>query len=248
MNKNLVDEKELIGKIKEMRQIKPNQNWVFLTKNRILGEETAFRKQTPVSALGSWASLYSVLRVLFLKPAYAGVLALFIIFGLFGFAQNSVPGDLLYQVKKIAERGQTFFASEDEKAQVSLELVNKRLEELTSIVEANQTKKFAPAIKEFEASVSEAANNFSGSDTVAVRKVVEMSKKTKELQSRGVVIEEQGLQRLELESLVAVLENLIKDLENRTLTEKQEEILVQMKALVGEGDYSAALELFLTNQ
>ena len=240
MNKNLVDEKELIGKIKELRQIKPNQNWVFLTKNRILREEI-----TEPRELG----IVSVLRVLFLrpalKPAYGGMLAFFIIFGLFGFAQNSVPGDYLYPIKKIAERGQTFFASDEEKAQISLELAQKRLDELTRIVEENQTKKLAPGIKEFQASVSEVV---SSSDPRTLRKVVEINKQIKELQSRGVVIGEEGLQKLVLGSLVEVLKNLIVDLENRTLTEKQQEILAQMKEMVLEGRYSEALELYLTNQ
>ena len=59
---------------------------------------------------------------------------------------------------------------------------------------------------------------------------------------------EEGLQKLVLGSLVEVLKNLIVDLENRTLTEKQQEILAQMKEMVLEGRYSEALELYLTNQ
>ena len=239
-----MDEKELIGKIKELRQIKPNQEWVFLTKNRIFSEAPTYREKTALSA-----SIVSVLRLFFLrpalKPAYAGALVLFIFFGLFGFAQNSLPGDYLYPIKRISERGQALFASEEERAQMSLELVNKRLEELTQIVEANQTKKLAPAIKEFQASLSEAV---SGSDAESLRKVVKLRKKTAQLQSRGVVIGEEGLQKLELESLVGVLENLIQDLENRSLTEEQEELLAQMKESVEKGDYSAALELYLVNQ
>lgn len=241
-----MDEKELVSKIKELRQIKPDQNWVYLTKNRILGHE-AKRSLAPFQERES--SIVSVLRLFFLKPAlkpaYVGLLALFIFFGLFGFAQNSVPGDYLYPIKRIAERSQTFFASEEEKAQVSLELVNKRLEELAKIVETNQTTKLAPAIIEFQASLSEAV---SGSDADSVRKVVEIGKHMKELQSRGVVIEETGLERLELESFVGILENLIADLENRSLTTKQEVVLDRMKELFEKGEYSEALELYLRNQ
>jgi len=238
-----MDEKELIGKIKELRQIKPDQNWAFLTKSRILSEEPAYRGRASVSA-----SVVSVLRVFFLKPAYAGVMAILVIFGLFGFSQNSLPGDLLYPVKKIAEKGQTLFVSGKAREQISLELAQKRLEELTKIVEANQAKKLAPAIKEFQGSLVDAANNFSGTDAGALRKVVEMRRKTKELQSRGVVIEEQELDKLEMSSLIVVLEELIVDLENRSLTEAQQDTLAQMKELVERGDYSTALELYLINQ
>ncbi|TSC75449.1 MAG: hypothetical protein G01um101430_291 [Parcubacteria group bacterium Gr01-1014_30] len=243
----MVSDTELIAKIKQLRQIKPNQDWVFLTKNRILGpsaelkaSEPTYKERTPLNA-----SIASVLRVFFLRPAYVGALALFILFGLFGFAQNSLPGDYLYPIKRIAERSQTLFASEDEKVQMSLELAQKRLEELTRVVDANQTQKLAPAIKEFEASLSEVV---SGSDVASVKKLVEMRKRTQELQSRGVVIEEEGLQILELESLVRVLEELISDLESRALTVKQELLLDHMKELVGKGQYSEALELYLINQ
>lgn len=232
-----MDEKELIGKIKELRQIKPNQNWVFLTKNRILGQEVS---QPQVFLKPKWG--LSPLRLLFLKPAYVGALALFIIVGLFGFAQNSLPGDYLFSIKKMTERSQTFLASDEERAQISLGLVNKRLEELARIVETNQTKKMAPALREFQAAVSEAVP---GSN---VREVVEIRKRTQELQSLGVVIEESGLQILELESLVGILENLIADLEESSLTAKQEVVLDIMKELVEKGEYAEALELYLRNQ
>lgn len=241
-----MDDKELIGKIKELRQIKPNQNWVFLTKNRILGQEQQMGESRVSFQPAS--SIISVLRGFALKPAYVGLVAVLVIFGLFGFAQNSVPGDYLYTIKRISEKSQELFASDEERAQISLELVHKRLEELNKIVEANQAKKLAPAIKEFQGSLSEAANNFSGSDKGAVKRVVELRKRTQELESRGVVIGDGALERLELESLVSVLEGLIGDLENRSLTEKQELLLDKMKELIDEGEYSAALELYLINQ
>ena len=35
-----MNEKELISKIQELRQIKPNQNWVAFNKTQILGQES----------------------------------------------------------------------------------------------------------------------------------------------------------------------------------------------------------------
>ena len=249
-------EKELIGKIRELRQIKPNKDWVILAKSQILGQE--FNQH--------WV-LINWLRVFFAKPVYAGLVVVFVLVGLFGtlaFAQNSLPGDLLYPIKKITEKAQAVFVSETEKPQASLELANKRLEELTKIVETNQVKNLAPAINEFQASVSEAAKNLSridatSSDPVVVKRFVEQAKniekKAKEAKSLGVVIEDEELEelqeasnKLELGLLVSVLKNMISDLENRTLTEKQEEILSQMRELAEEGEYSEALELYLINQ
>lgn len=238
-------EKEFISKIKQLRQIKPDPSWVSLTKNRILGQKQCSVETN--ATLAKEASFISVLRSLFLrsilKPAYAGLLILFIFFGLFGFAQNSVPGDYFYPLKKIAERSRVFFASDQERAQLSLDLAKQRLEELTQIVDKNQTRKLAPAIREFQASLDKAVV-----DSSSVKKVVEISKKAKELEARGVVFNQEGVQRLEMESLVNVLENLINDLENRSLTEDQQKLLSQIEELVKRGEYGTALELYLTNQ
>lgn len=240
-------EKKVIDQLNKLKAIKPNSNWVLLTKNSILGKAPVYREKTAFSA-----SIASVFHILFFRPAlkyaYVGLLTLFIFFGLFGFVQNSVPGDYLYPIKRVAEQGETLLASNEEKSQLTLELANRRLEELTKIVEENKTKKLAPGVEEFQASIFAAADELSAPDTEAVKKVVEMGKKVRELQSRGVIIEEEGLRRLELESFAGVLENLISDLENRTLTTKQEVVLDRMKELFEKGEYSEALELYLRNQ
>ncbi len=235
----MMREKELIKKIRQLRQIKPDKEWVVLTKKQILGEEIGSGKFSAV--LDFLAKIF--LRRFNFKFALAGII--FVLFGLFGFSQNSLPGDFLYPVKKITEKSQAIFVSEKEKPEVNLELAEKRLEDLKKVVETNQVKKLAPAIKEFQGSLSEVKG---GADPKVVKKVVELRKKTKEIQSKGIVVEEEGLEKVELESLYSVLKNLISDLENRTLNEKQAEVLVQMKELVEQGKYSQALELYLTNQ
>ncbi|MDI6602604.1 MAG: DUF5667 domain-containing protein [Patescibacteria group bacterium] len=255
---DIITEKKLIGKLRELRQIKPNKDWVLLTKSQILGQEEKYR--SPISII-------SVLRVFFAKPGYAGLVIIFILVSLFGtftLAQNSLPGQLLYPIKKISEKTQAVFVSEIDKPKTSLELASKRLEELTKVAETNRVQNLAPAINEFQASVSEAAKNLSkidatSSDPAVVKRFVDQAKKigekVEEVKSLGVVIGEEGLEKLEkasskleLELLVLSLENMISDLENRTLTEKQEKILSQMKELLEEEKYSEVLELFLVNQ
>lgn len=237
-------EKELIAELLKLRQIKPRKDWVVLNKNLILGAEPAYRSRTSVSFFP------------YFKPALAGLISIFIIVGLFGFAQNSLPGDFLYFIKRIAEKSQTVFVLEGEKPQANLELANKRLEELTKIAEANQVRKLAPAINEFQANISEAAKGLSkidatNSDPVVIKKIVEGNKKLEENKQRakslGVVIEGEGTAKWG-EALKKMAENLILDLEEKTLNEKKEEILSGIKELVGEERYSEALELYLTQQ
>ena len=41
-NYMILTEKQLIGKVRKLRQIRPRKDWVFLTKKGILGEEPGF--------------------------------------------------------------------------------------------------------------------------------------------------------------------------------------------------------------
>jgi len=231
-------EKELISKLQELRQIKPNQDWTFSLKSRILAQEPTYKEKVSVSFFP------------FFKPAFATLVSIFVLVGLFGFSQNSLPGDLLYPVKKIVERGEALFVSEQNKPQASLELAGKRLEELAKIAQTNQSRKLPQAITEFQASVSQVAKNFSKTEGIsqnlaAINKFVELEKGKQAVeQTLATQIETGDLD----DAYKSLAENLISDLSTRTLTEEQAEILNQMKELVEQGKYSAALELYLINQ
>jgi len=67
----MMTELELINKIKQLKQIKPEKDWVFFTKNQILGEET-YRERVSVH-FG-------------LKPVFVAVTAVMLLFaGIAGF-------------------------------------------------------------------------------------------------------------------------------------------------------------------
>lgn len=230
----MVTEKELIGKIGELRQIRPRKDWVVLTKSQILGEEP------------------KVLFFPFFKPVLATVTAFGILLGIFSLAQNSLPGDILYPIKKITEKSQAVFVSEEEKPAFQLKLANERLEDLTKIAETNQVKKIAPALEEYQASVSEAAKNLAKitattSDPVVVKKIAEQTQElTQELEEKKEKLEKTygiaGLEFKEESNPTKVLvEWLIEDLESRTLTENQEELLEGAKEDFEIGDYNQAL-------
>ena len=239
-------EKELIKKIRELRQIQPRKDWVVLTKREILGDSATRPRNL-------FAGILEIFPRFFFqyKPAFATLIVLGILIGAFSFVQNSLPGDLLYPIKKITERSQAIFVSENEKPKLNLELANKRLEELNEIVQTNRVKKLAPAINEFQASVSEVAKNFlkkegAASDPAAIKKLVELEK-SKQIaeQILATQIETEDLDN----TYKAVAETLISDLETRSLTEEKEEVLDQMKELAAEGRYFEVLELLpLINQ
>ena len=218
-----MSESKLIAKIQKLKQIKPSKNWVILTKSQILEDEPKF-EFIPV-----------------LKPVFASVTGILILFGLFITTQNSLPGDFLYSLKRISEKGQAVFVSEDNKPKISLELANKRLEELTKIAQTNQVKKLAPAIEEVQASMAEAAKSLKKSTKLEKEFVVQAQKleeNKQKIEALGIVVEDGE----ELDNtLNQIVEREIKDLESRTLTEEQQELFEQVKENFEAGDYSQAL-------
>lgn len=237
-----MDDKKLISQIRELRQIKPSQDWVVLTKNQILGHREA---ESP--------SILSIFRVLFsFKPAFAAITATIILFGLFGFSQGSLPGDLLYPIKKLAEKSQSIFVSEEKKSQIDFEIANKRLNELTKIAETNQVKKLAPALEEYQASLMQASKDLAKliattSDAGAVKKIAEQTQKLE--QNKEILSKTYGIAGLEgseeINPTKLVVEWLINDLKKRTLTEEQATFLTEADNYYQAGDYNQALERIL---
>lgn len=239
LRKNSMTEAEFIKKIQLLKQIKPRKDWVLLTKNRIFNLDSQADRER--------LSVISVFKSMVFQPRVA--FASLMIFGLFifvfSFAQSSLPGELLYPVKKMTERSQSVFVSEKEKPKVQLELTNKRLEELTKIAKENQVPKLAPAINEFQKSAAMAAKNLKGVQKIT-KEVVDETKKLLENKEKaealGVVIGE--TEELD-ETLSALIESQITDLEKRTLTERQKEILQKAKESLEKGDLNQSLEKIL---
>lgn len=214
---------QLIRNLKKLNQIQPRKEFVISAKKEILGEDLGF---------GLFPSL---------KPVYAGLFCIVIVFGLFQFSQNALPGEILFSLKKITEKGQTMFASEQDKPRLSLFLANKRLMELETITEMNQAQKLASAVNEFKLKSAEAAK-----DLASVTKVSkEIVAQFKELKENKEKLEQVLSTKIETEefdnALGQLVEREIKDLEQRTLNENDLSILEQAKEFFEKKDYSEAL-------
>lgn len=215
-----MEEKELIAKIQGLRQIKPAKDWIFQTKREIFGPQISrFPK--------------------IIKPALIG-LFLILIF-VFISAQRALPGEKLYLLKRLTERGQTLFVPEKEKPKFNLELANKRLQELIEIAKKDDVKKLAPAIKEVRQSAKEVAESLKRVEKVDLE-IVEKTKKLEENKEITEKILGTKIETKELESVYKILvEREIKDLEKRSLTERQREILEKAKEFFEKGDFVSAL-------
>lgn len=224
-------ETELINKIKKLKKIKPRKDWVLLVRERIL-EEAPKETNLPLT--------------FFPKFAFATLFAFLVLFGLFGFSGNSLPGDWLYPVRKITEMTKEMFLPKEEQTKFAFEIANKRLDDLTKIAQTNSTKNLAPAIDEVQTSVSRVAKNLSELKPETVKSVIkdvkDIEQKTETIKSLGVEIGE----NVELDSaLVKQIKIQVDDLEKSTLTEEQSKSLGEIKTDIESGNFAEALEKIL---
>lgn len=241
-------EKQLISKLRELKQIKPSENWVVSVQSKIF-EDKHFQ---PISLVQDKprVSLFPYFSSVFFqhKLSFASVLAAIILVGLFGFTQNSLPGDILYPLKKITEQSQSIFITSKAETGYNLQMASRRLDDLTKVAHSNSAKNLGSAIDEFQASVSKAVeslakNKDNKKDLTEVKEIAfeikEIEQKTEKIKSMGVEIE----QSEKLASALAnVVEAEIKDLETKTLSEEQAGLLNQAKEAYQNNNYSEALE------
>ena len=217
---------QLIRDVKKLKTIRPRQDWVLETKRQILGELED--KKSP--------NLF-----LFFRLATASLLVLTVVFGLFGFSLNAVPGDNLYYFKKLIEKGQIMLSSESQKPVVNLELANKRLDELNKIVADNDVKKLAPAIDEFQSNMSDVAKELTKVNKIDKEIVVQTTKLNENKEKVESVLSTK-LDTQDYDYAVSqVVARQITDLEAQTLSDSDAQILSQIKTDYANGNYSDAL-------
>ena len=234
-------ENQLIDKIKGLKSIKPDSDWVSLTKSQIFSTEEIDKPSLLNSSLLNFGWIFGH------KLAFAtlGVFAIFI--GVFGFAQTSVPGDSLFTLKKIAEQSQTFFVSAKDQPSHNLALANKRLDDLTRIAEGNDVDKLAPAINEYKESVKSVKKAVEGlantENSGILNQLAELGQKEQQMKSLGVEIgQDDGLDSVFAD--IVGKEILLMD-EKEELTEAEVEFLNNLKSEYEQGNYSKALEILL---
>jgi hypothetical protein len=241
-----MNDKELISKLHQLREIKPRQGWVFLAKERIL-------KTEDISPRFGFSEAISSLRiVLNHKYAFSTVAALTVLFGMFGFAQTSLPGDLLFPVRKITEQTQSSLTSQDNQTKRNFEVATNRLNDLEKVAQQSSVKNLASAINEYRVSVSAAvrtlaSNGIDGNQENArqiIQEVKNIEEKTKQISAMGV---ELGDSTNELENALSqMVSQELGDLQNNMLTEEQKITYENAKKDYEAGNYSDALEKILT--
>jgi len=221
-------ENDLIQKIQELKSVKPNAEWVSLTKKEIL-------RDAPKMSFS-----------FFLKPALAGTLTLCLFGSVFVFAQTAIPGDSLYPFKKVIEKTKISFLPEEKRPSAQLEYANDKLEDLFKVVEKKETEKVSTILKEYQLDITEAAQVLVRVEKPDVEEIVDRAKKIennkKKIEALGVKVQEvDGLDT----ALSKIVEKEIEELEKASLSDDQKEILEKIRESYQNKDYCQALEKIL---
>lgn len=239
----MLTEKELISKLQTLKDIKPRQDWVFSLKSEILISNAKINK------IGIWDLIRNLDLRFRISPklAYSLATVLLIMIGMFGFAQYTVPGDLLFSVKKATEQSQAALSGQTSLKQDMANL-NNRINDLAQVTKEGKTANIPSAINEVRQSASKVAESLKTATTKDPQSAKELAndvKKIKQLQTLADLTGTAEIKSLN-DALAVLVQNEITDLEKTTLTEDQEIILKDVKDLYDKEDYATALEKILT--
>jgi len=225
-------DKDLIKKIRELKRIEPNVGWMDSTRNELI---------TKIE-LNEGADFVKIGFFQWLKQPQVVALTLCLALILFGgpwmtlkASQSSLPGDLLYSVKKISEDVQTTIASDSGRVGLQAEFASRRLEELNKITYDSssleeKTKKSEQVINNFKdnlAQVSQNVNKISKEEAVIVaqttKKIEESLKRTEnEISSEIKEIAEKAIDNVKYQILAVLTENNSENGEtNASTTDKE---------------------------
>lgn len=208
-------EQDLIKKIKQLKKIQPSQEWLDLTRHNLTSQISFEEKDRGWLREPQSFALAICLLLIFIGGPWLMVKA----------SQTSLPGEMLYSIKKASEGIQATVASEESKAQLQVEFASRRLEELTKITEdsfpseekTEKVKEVVDKLKDNLAGASVYANKISKEKAIAI------AKKTKKIS--------EDLDRTKEEAPAEIKEDLAEA--EKTIEEINNQILA---VLTGEGE------------
>ncbi|GMX58742.1 MAG: hypothetical protein MCSN_3960 [Candidatus Microsyncoccus archaeolyticus] len=229
-----MDEFTLIKKLESLKSVKADSNWASLSKANIMSQE--FEKPS--------FSFFDYVKQPKLVPVYASFIVLFTVTP-FIFAQNALPGEKLYTLKKIEETVRYAFDGDKSAAQIAQ--VQTRLGELNKITEQseNQGHKLAAGIKETKQALTKASKEIAKAPEAQKAEIAEkiITQITAIEKKTNAAIMDSDKEYQELYKFF--VDNEIKEIELRkeSLNEEQLELFNQAKELFETENYSEALEM-----
>lgn len=253
-----MNQKQLIEQLKTLKEIKPRKDWAVLLKSQILSPYTKVairvnkqadldipvKEAKSIGIMPAWPVVRDALSFIFApqKLAFASAVLVFLIVGLFGFATYTVPGDLLFPIKKLAEQSQAALTRESGLKQ-NIVTLNNRINDLAMVAKEGKVGNIPSAISEISANALELANNLKSNSINDPQVIKDIATNLKTLANvPGTDLSEnQNVKDL----YQTVVESQIADLQKTTLTDDQQKILLEVEELCIQGKYTDALEKIL---
>lgn len=229
-----MNDKKLIAKLQELRQIKPRKDWVFSLKKEILGEQPKFGTQI--------STVFEILPRIFFqrKLAYVVVTTFLIIVSIFGLSLIPTSNNNKFEAVLLSAANES---------RNSLEIANQKLENLAEIAKTRNADKIVAAVNDANESIANASKTITKdivSNSKALKEIAASVKKIDQnrnyLQTLGVTVDSDYQLNNVLQPLV---QREIESLEKSTLSENQQLTLKEIKGLYDQGQYADALEKIL---
>ena len=187
-----ISEKELIERLTQLKEVKPDENWVIFCRENIALEISKNNEKEPIPAFNFSSAFASFLRYIrnphpVLKPMVAFVLIFGFMFSgsliVIAKAKNSLPGDRLFSVKIALEEAKLLTATSAEgKAQVQTDMITARIDELNKIINAEgsmeqKQPKIEEAVNNLQRHLLSAKDELPKLNNTEAKKVVEVAKR-----------------------------------------------------------------------
>ena len=232
-----MNNKDLIKKLKGLKEIKPSQEWSNSLRHNLI---------TEIDFDNEYIGFFQ-----WFKQPQAVALAICLALILFGgpwmtlkASRSSLPGDLLYSVKKASEGVQTTIASDSGKVGLQAEFASRRLEELNKITydsysSEERTEKSAQVMNNFKdnlAQISQNVNKISREEVVAVAETTKKIEESLKRTENGISEEIKGIAEKAINDVKhQILAVLTEDEENKesNASTTDEEILIFLEDTAG---------------
>jgi len=209
---------KVIEQLKELRNVRPDRDWVASHRELLLSQITSQATAKPQSVVvNSWflaKSLMPTSVLKFLARPVGVITAVFLVVfgsGIFGVSasRNSVPGDLLYNVKLTGEKMKVSISNTREQVKLHAEFAAERVKEIEKLVVSennnNEEKKakIIVAVNGLENEMKQAQSKLEDAkednkDSVVVEIAKQVDAKTAEI-SESINKNKEQLNELELQ-------------------------------------------------
>jgi len=235
-----MDEAQLQKRIKLLETIKPNKDWVILTKKNILGESDDGLRELNAKAIGmsERVGFFNAFGFLVKKKSFALVLGS-VIFGVLFFGtiffvthQNGSKTNLVFQEQDSQEKA--VLASLDD-IQKRLKDVSLELGDLNNIKDKNKALAVIEVVKATAKQAEKSVEGIEKTHSELSGKILASLNKTKEATHNLYLKSDDSGKK--------IMKDCLDDLSNRTLTEDKQKTLNQAKDFYNKGEYQRALLL-----